>query len=330
MSAGTQPQLSAILATPDSYATIARTITFLCAQTAADQIELVVVARDASTLGEAPQGLDALHSVRVVECPRASTLVQARGAGIRAASAPVVVLAEDHSCPEPEWAHALITAHESDCVAVGPMIANANPASAMSWAQIFLTYGRFVEPANGGRCDDVPGHNSSYKRDVLLAYGERLDAMLEIEYFMHCDLHQRGYQLIVEPRAITRHLNKSRLHAFVQDHMVHGRIFASVRHENLSFVRRWFLAATLPFTIPQRMIWSLREILQPQRRMLCPLLRILPCVLFGVFVRCWGEMIGLCSGSGDAKQQLWDIEFRRERGLTSQDLANLELSRNAH
>ena len=43
--------------------------------------------------------------------------------------------------------------------------------------------------------DYLPGHNSSYKRDVLLGYGDRLESMMESETVLHWDLRAKGHRL---------------------------------------------------------------------------------------------------------------------------------------
>ena len=48
---------------------------------------------------------------------------------------------------------------------------NANPKSAISWANLLIEYGPWLDPAPAGKASHLPGHNSSYKRDVLLGYG---------------------------------------------------------------------------------------------------------------------------------------------------------------
>ena len=142
---------------------------------------------------------------------------QARVAGIRVARAPIVVLAEDHSFPEPGWAEALLAGHaEGTWAAVGPVVCNANPATAVSWANFLLEYGPWTESAPRGAATHLPGHNSSYRRGLLLAYGEKLEALMEAESILQWDLRHNGHQLLLEPAARTHHLNFSRLSSSIK------------------------------------------------------------------------------------------------------------------
>jgi len=104
---------------------------------------------------------------------------RSRVAGIRAATAPIVALAEDHSFPDPDWADALITAHQARFAVVGPVLRNANPRSMLSWANLLLEYAPWLEGTPGQEMKDLPGHNSAYRRDLLLAFGEEIHVVEE-------------------------------------------------------------------------------------------------------------------------------------------------------
>ncbi len=125
--------LSVVIVTPDCYETIRKTIRYLRAQTVRHRLE-----PDNAELQDFLQ-------VRVVEVGAITSTGAARAAGIHQASAPVVAFAEDHSYPDPGWADALIEAHRQPWAAVGPAMANANPATLISWANLFLNFGPWVE-----------------------------------------------------------------------------------------------------------------------------------------------------------------------------------------
>lgn len=90
--------------------------------------------------------VDAFESVRIIESSGKFSETRARASGIRAASAPIVVLTEDHSFPEPGWAEALIRAHQQPWAVVGPVILNANPGSRVSWANLIIEYNEWLAP----------------------------------------------------------------------------------------------------------------------------------------------------------------------------------------
>jgi len=52
-----------------------------------------------------------------------------------------------------------------------------------------------MDPAPAGFVDYLPGHNTSYKRELLLGYGADLDSMMEGETSLHWDLRSKGHKL---------------------------------------------------------------------------------------------------------------------------------------
>lgn len=168
------PRLSVVLAAAESYAVIRETIAHLSSQTAAHEIELILVAPSRAGLAVPADEMRPFLSWRVVELSRIESIGSANAAGIRAASAPIVALAEDHCFPEPDWAERLLAAHAGPWAVVGPVVKNANPRSAVSWADYFIGYGPWAWPCASREAEFLPGHNSSYKRNALLSYGPEI------------------------------------------------------------------------------------------------------------------------------------------------------------
>src|SRR6202162_6225233 len=93
--------ISVILATPDCYETIRKTIGHLRVQSASKQLELIIVAPSAGSLNIVEDELKNFLQYRVVEAGPIRSVGFANALGIRHASAPVVALAEDHAFPGP-------------------------------------------------------------------------------------------------------------------------------------------------------------------------------------------------------------------------------------
>src|SRR5271165_5656344 len=224
------PAMSVVVITPDGYETIATVLRHLEAQSVKRQLEVVIVApaTDAIPL-DAPE-LQGFHKVQLVPFAGVvSSTSAARVAGVRAARAPVVAFVEDHSFPQPGWAEALIAAYSGPWAAVGPAVGNANPGNSISWANLLIEYEPWLDAVVPEAVEHLPGHNSSYKRALLLEYGDALEAMLEAESVLHWDLRTRGFQLRLEPAARTLHLNYSTVPASIQLRFHAGRIFAAAR-----------------------------------------------------------------------------------------------------
>ncbi len=94
---------SVILPTSDDFSTIRLTLRALTRQTIVDRIELVIVAPVDDPRVDAAE-VAGFERVTVVNSGPLRTSNISRAAGIRAASAAIVVLLEDHSFPDPDWA----------------------------------------------------------------------------------------------------------------------------------------------------------------------------------------------------------------------------------
>lgn len=266
--------------------------------------------------------LAGLHSHVVVGVGDIQSLSWARAPGICAARAPVVALAESHCFPEPEWAERFLAAHEDGWAAVGPAIVNANPASVVSWINLLIDYGPWLGPTPGGELDDLPGHNSSYKRDVLLEFGDRLPTMLEAETIMHDDLRARGHRLYQEPEALAAHLNVTRTSSWIGERFQTGRRFASARSYSWPAWRRALYAAGSPL-IP---LVRLRRLLRDVRR--AGIGRDLrgygyPLLALALALSAGGELVGYALGSGDSMYALSRIELHKERHVSAAERAEL-------
>ncbi len=311
-----RPALSVVLATPDDFATLAATMRHLRAQTARDELEIVLVTTTADRLEFEASELAPFAMYQVVPIGVMCSKASANAAGIRAARADVVALAEDHCFPAPEWAAALIRRHREPWAAVGPAIANANPATMVSWGDLVLSYGAWLAPAAGGPTTALPGHNTSYKRAVLLRYGDRLADWLEVEVVLHDDLVRRGERLYLEPAARVAHFNFSRLAAW-RAALFHGaRVYAAARAAEWPTGRRLCYGAgapLIPFVRLYRLLRSWPPAVAPGRWRLAPVLAA------GLAVDAAGQAAGYLLGAGDAVGRLAPFEFGRAAHVTAED-----------
>jgi hypothetical protein len=303
------PELAVILAT-DGLEPARDTIGHLREQTARDRVELVLVTPPGSVDGDAGGDLDGFHSVSVVEWDTPGSAAAARAAGVSAARAPVVAMAETHCFPDPGWADALIAAHRGPWAAVGPEIANENPDRMSSWANLYVDYAAWVAPTRGP-ADDLPGHNSSYKRALLLEYGGELGRLLESESIMHWDLRSRGHRLFVEPEARVRHRNITKTRDALVEHFYNGRCFGGLRSRHWPVARRALYAAASPLIPAIRLARIIRRLRRTGRGNILP--GALPMIVACLVVHAAGELTGYATGSGDAARRMAPYELHRNR-----------------
>ena len=312
--------MSVVLVTPDDYDTIRKTVHHLREQTIRERLEIVIVAPSLNDLGLAVADLEDFLRFRVVEFGTIKSTGAAIAAGVEQASAPIVAYAEEHSYPEPGWAAALIEAHRDSWAGVGAVLANANPGCLTSWANFFMDFGPWVDPAAAGQMDRLPWHHTSYKRSLLLGYGQRLAGMLETEGILHADLQAQGHRLYLEPAAKTRHVNLSQLSSFIRGEFHGGRLFgaARARHGRWSALRRLLYAGGLPLVPLLRAPRILRDIRRAGRqRELLP--RILPLLMIGLVAHTIGEAVGYIFSAGTAAQRRCSFELNRYRHVAPGD-----------
>jgi hypothetical protein len=307
-----------VVITPDSYETVRKTIRHLRAQKVRDSLEIVLVAPSTSKLAGDEKELRDFQGLRVVEIGNMLSTARARAEGVRNASAPIVAFVEDHAFPAPGWAEALISAHQDGWAAVGPVMANANPRSLTSWVNLAVEYSQWLEPMEGGEREHLPGHNGSYKRALLIEYGDRLEEMLAAESVLHWDLRAKGHKLYLEPKARTFHQNFSIFLPSIVLRFHGGRLFAAARARRWPHRRRVLFTCGAPLIPIVRFIRIVRHLSRRDgSRHLLP--RIMPALFTALLFDGLGEMVGYSLGPGRAMEKLSDMEFHRQRYLHKMD-----------
>lgn len=312
--------MSVVVVAASGPRSVQRTFAHLRQQTARAQLEILFVAPDAASMRELIDGVDDFAAIRAISVGAISARGAAAAAGIRASTAPLVGLLEDHSFPEPEWAASLIRAHTNECVAVGPAVTNANPRTGASCANFLLAYGAFDARSPEGSRDLLPWHNSVYKRAALEPFGAELDTLLDWEGTLQEALRARGGVLWFAPQALTAHTNVSGWLSMLRLGFHRGRVFG-VRHSTTrswGAGRRWLQAAAFPlFPIMQ---WRhLRQVRPEALENTRFRLRDILATMSALGAMAVGEAVGLVSGTGDALVQLEHFELRRSQFVTSRD-----------
>jgi hypothetical protein len=300
--------MTVVLATPGSLATMDRTIECLACQTVAHELELLLVVPDHADSGEPGVSLERFHSHRVVEIGPFERVGTGYAAGAAAAAGEVVALGEDHSYPEPGWAEALIDRHREPWGAVGAVIANANPGSAASWADILAAFGPFVEQASGGEVGSLPGHNTSYKVRALPASASVLEDGLNDEWQLHRWMAARGDRLYLEPRAVTRHVNFAAIRPWTSNQFWNGWATATERSARWPARRRAAYALAWPLIAAIRLRAVLRDLARVREAVELPP-GVAPMVVAALLLDAAGQGTGFLTG---IRPKLAEGELRRE------------------
>ncbi len=313
---------SVVIVTADGPEALGRLLQALAKQTIAQRLEILIAApeRLATALSNLPR--NDFGALRVIEAD-ISTSARGRAAAIAEARSPVIIFGEDHAYPvSSDWAERQVAAHARGHAAVGPLVINGNPATAISWATLFVEYGEWIEARHAGEAEVLPGHNSSYGRDVLLSYGDGLSDMLEAEWVLHRDLRRRGKTLWHDPEIVVEHLNYSKLPPAIELQFLAGRMFAASRAREWGLVQRAVFAGAFPLIAVTRMARYVRRHLVAGR-FRDDAFRALPAAAFILFVSAIGEGLGYAVGDGGRRSRLAQLEYERWRNLRD-DEADLQ------
>ena len=308
------PAISVLLVVGPLRRRAQRSLNALLAQTALDQMEIVVVdmaPSDKSTLeyaGAAP--------VKYVRRPDLKLWSEGRYEGLKQAEAPIIASIEDHAYAAPKWAEAVLEAHQGPWAAVGYAFVNANPQTYLSRACLVNDYGPWMHPTGGGSTDFVPGHNISYRRDVLESFGENLKELFALDFSVQAAIRERGLPMYVEPGAIVAHENFTRVRDMIGVHVAYSRLLAGrrVKVGHWSLVRRLVYAALVPLGSPAVAAVRYVRSIAPRRQMWSPALKAIPLFIVTRMFSSLAESISYLFGSGSAELEVmsyWEMNAVR-------------------
>ena len=327
------PSISVVTVTAGDFANVRRTLRHLRAQTVANQIELILVApSDEAVADREPGELEGFARVEIITVGPIDNVDHAAADGIHRATAPVVALVEDHAYPEPGWAAAMIAAHSGPWAAVGSTMVNANPQNPLSWTNLLIAYGPWTDTMTDKmkgaeaqeeavvEVDALPGHNISYKRDVLVEYGDALANALGRSGELPNALTKRGHRFALATGARLAHANPSLFSSTADLRFSAGRLYGAKRAEQ----GNWSPAQRLLYTlggplIPLVRFRRLRQELfgDGQRREIAG--RVQPALLLGLVLDGLGQMAGYAAGAGSTPDKLATFEMDRPQHLTRRD-----------
>jgi len=307
------PELSVVIVVGNLRRRGARALASVLRQDVIDRIELLLIECGAADNEPLP-GSD--HpAVRVIRMSSTVHFGTARARGTREARAPVVVFLEEHCEAQPGWGAGLIEAHRGNWSAVSSQIKNLNPHEGVSDPVFVNSYAPWMYPTAGGRRDALPGHNVSFKRDLLLQYGDELPELLLIDTILLQQLAQQGHDLCLAPHAVHAHLNETTVRHFFPIYWHWNRCFGSLRARYLGWSRlhraaRVFATPLLPFVRYAKLLLLVRR---DYREHLGTVLRGAPVILSTGAVAGFGQAAGLLFGVGDSPQRFSDLEINLAR-----------------
>jgi hypothetical protein len=318
------PTLTAILMLPHSFARLANSVAHLRRQTLRSQIEVVLVHAPGATAGMDPREFEGFHSFRSFELTGDFKLAEGFAMGFRHSEAPIVAYIEDHVEINPGWAEAIVDAHRGTCAAVAPAMENANHAS--SWVgrmNFLLCFVDWYGVRERSEVTSGPGHNTTYKRAVLQPYADRLSHLYQSERNLCYLLEAQGQTMIVEPGAVTRHMNISRLRHALAHAYCGGKIFGANRARAMYLAERITRTLLAPLVPPTRLWRIARTLIDRQKFADAGFVSISPSLFIGLVAHAIGEVAGYWGDADSAEAAYRRFELERVNWVNATDRALL-------
>lgn len=316
------PAMSVVICVDRQRLRGARALRSVLAQDAADRLEVIL--QDVGHADFPPLDASGDPRVRCIPLPRGLSYGEAMTRGALAARAPIVTFLEEHAVALPGWAAALIAAHAdigrgAPCAAVGPELHLDNPGRGASDLIDLFAVGPWMAPAIGGDANVLRWQNTSYKRAVLLSYGDRLPSFLDSEGTFFTQLRADGHRLWVEPAARLRHASEHHFLLFARGAFVSNRLGAARRAELLGFspAKRLLCVASTLVNIARAPGYILRNLsrspaLAEKRRRAA---RAWPYLVAYSCAFCLGACTGFLLGRGRSGQQFLEYELNATRDI---------------
>ena len=319
------PLMTVIITTVSGGGSMRVEIEHLKKQTVAADLEIIILGPPGAWPDGMEENLGGFYGHEIMDVDLDNGLYDAWVGAIKKARAPIVAFGENHAFPEPEWAEAVIEAHNGPWDGVGCVFKNANPGTANSWAQLYMTYGQYTEPITAGEVNDLPGHNGSYKRAALLEYGDRLGALLVRANILHMDLKRKGRRLYVEDRAAVSHVNVSKTPSIILDLFYNGWLYTAALADYKGLSRAGRLKGIImePPIIAKHFLGTLGCMRRAGKsKELLP--RTLPIITAGLVSHMAGKIWGYIAGHGNAQRYINAYEFDRYGYITREDIEHIE------
>jgi hypothetical protein len=310
----TTPDYSVVLVVGTQRTRAGRALGSLLAQEGIERTEILLFDRDATS----PDLPGSDHpSVTLHRVPPETVFSEIRTMAVGRARAPYVGFLEEHCRARPGWFTALLRAHQGPWAAVGGEVHHGNGSYSISRLIGIMNYYPWLAPADSGECEMLPGHNSSFRREILLSYGDELEKLLRADVSLFQQLVADGHRLYLESDAKFEHVNETSLRSIVKGYFFWHRGYGveRARVHNWSLSRRaLYVAATplIPFYFVAKLLMRLRKI-RPD--LVGEALIGTPKILAAQLASASGQALGLISGPGNSEARFSDYELNEPRKI---------------
>jgi len=289
------PVLSVVIASVNGWEMLEPTLRALDAQPERSRMQILVV----EAVGGATRRalLDHRPRVEVIAVDEKRTIPALRHLGVIQARGELVAILEDHGEVDPDWASALIEAHEGPWGAVGGVVENGR-TGLINWAAFFCEYTPYMGPVLEGESADLPGNNIAYKRPHLLRHAHELEQG-RWESWINDNLRADGVPIASTNKAVVRHIKPFRLGHFLVQRFHFARSYAGMRRVDQSVVKRLVYGCG-SVALPAMLLLRVTKTAMAKGRNLGHFAASVPLIALFYTVGAAGEMIGYLVGPGDS------------------------------
>lgn len=303
------PAMSVIVVGRDGFATLTPILTCLSEQTIADRLEVIATLPESL---EMPADIAAIVSrfwaFKVVAVGPIHNRGTAAAHGVHLAQGDVVAFTENHCFPDPRWAEELLASHADEYAGVAPAIVNANPESTLAWASYAGGYVAFGAHQPAGLVDEMPMHNASYRRSLLVPLSNELGDLLADERRLMRRLKQDGAKFLFRPDVAARHINEANWRLVLGLSYFNGRRYGGRRGSTWPWPRRVAYAMAFPLLSAPLLLSTVRSVRPVAGRP--PLLpKFLPTLWLQSLAHALGEAVGYIAGPKDTFDFVDEEEF---------------------
>ncbi len=302
-----RPSVSVVLVVGNQRARGARALASVLAQEALSEAEVLLV--DAGRSEHPPLPDSDQPVVRVIRPADRPSFGELRAAGVREARAPLVAFLEEHSEALPGWLAAIRRALEGPYAGAGGEVHNLNPGVGVSDGAWLTGYWRWHPPTTWREASIIPGHNSAYRRDLLLAYGAELGRVLQADVRLGWLLRGNGHRLVIDPAIKFAHGHTTTLYETCRGFYLWDRCFGHQRATGWSWPRRVLRAGVAMLSPIKRLAQLFWHLLRSRPRALATYFRHLPTIAAGSCCSAAGLIAGILAGEGDAPRKFLEIEL---------------------
>lgn len=284
------PRVSIIVASYNSRATIGACLESLRRQKTESPFEAIVA--DSSSDGTGDFIAAQFPEVRLLRLAGRKFPGTARNAALAVATAPLVAFTDADCIAREDYVEALLEAHRDPAPAIGGVIANHEPANAVSWAAYFCEFSEWMPGPASGPAENLATANASYQRWAFDQYGPFLEGTYGSDTDFNWRLLRNGHTLLWSPSIFVSHRSIGRLGSFLRHEFAHAQDCCRmrIRSQRFSRPRRWFYAACCPLIAVKLFLRIATRVFQ-RRTYRRPFLAVFPLVALGLAFWCTGELV---------------------------------------